>query len=210
VTAVPSVDKQEGDDTGHEETRRDLEDRLRRDVGAEQMAGNVRTARRARGLSDDDHRKEPVSHVLRVDVVGVGPELSHERHVEDADPDVESHPDVRHARRNAGREQFEVDEKKEVHANQQSHAVGFSCKPAVKRHESHEHDRLAGGGVRADLRTTTEQDERLAGRLDDGVTHEEEKHVDEHQQGGCPLSRPHFREQREHAIDTRPALARWS
>jgi hypothetical protein len=157
------------------------------------------------GLPHDDHRKEAIADLFRVDIAGVGPELRDERQIEDADPDVKRHADIGNTRRDADREQLDVDEKEQVDSDQQFCAVDVVREPAIQRNESHQHQRLPRGGIRSNLRSPTEQDERLARRLDDGIADQQKKHVDEHQASGCFLTGSYVGEQRQRSIQ--PGLA---
>ena len=79
------------------------------------------------------------------------------------------------------REQLDADDEEQRDADQQPDAVDARREPAVERHESHQHQRLSGRGVRPHLGAAAEQDQRLAHGLDHRVADEQQEDVDQHQ-----------------------------
>ena len=203
VPRLTRIDDQVQPERHRQQDRRNLDDRLRGETEAEEMAGDVRSDRSARRHSDHDHRKEPVARRLVVDVVGVRPELRDERVVEDADPDEEGHADKRRVRRDGEREELDVDHEKERHADEELHTIDFRREPAVRRHEPHQQNCLAGRRVRADFGTSAHENQRLADGLDDRIADQQEEDVEEHQRRRRTFARADVGEERQDAVEQR-------
>src|SRR6185436_10082433 len=197
---VALADAQIDEDARREEQRRDVEDDLWRDARVKQTTRDQRAKGRAGGHPDHDDREQAVAGLLAVDVVGEGPELRHERHVEDSDPDEEGDAHVRHVRGDGRREQLDGDDEKERDADQQLRAVHARGEPAVKGNGRHQEEGLSRRGVRPNLRAAAQQNQRFAHGLDDGVADQEQEDVRQHQERRRAFAGPHLGKERERTV----------
>ncbi len=174
---------------------------LKHAKGLNQTIGHDRPDYRTERGAEADDDEQALAFLLRVHVVGEGPELRDDHQVEDADPDEIDHPE-RHAGLRQQIEDRRTDHEEDRDDVDQRHARKPGDETAVEgHHERQQHD-LTGGQVALELGGALAEDQRLAHGLQDVVRHQDQEHVQREEQRRLRLSRPYHGEQVEEALES--------
>ena len=189
------------DDEQDRPDQQQLEDADALDESASEAGADHRTER---GAKTHD-RKQPLAFILAVQIVGERPELRHDHHVENADPEEKGNP-----QRDAGMaehvEDHQADDEESGHRIDQPAAIHPFHQTAVDRDDEGQQDHFDGGEIGLQLRCPLAKNQRLSDRLQHVVRHQDEEDVQRQQERGKAFAIADVREQPEKPIER---TSRW-